>query len=100
MPAPTGVCSPNFRVVAEGIDIRYTHRFPCVKSDFEPIKCWLRPFNDTPQPKSKQNRCGYCECVKHIRHSDCPDSLRDYAVDTRATSLQPPPPRLTHYLRE
>jgi len=32
--APTGVCSPDCRVVAEGSDIRYSHRFPCLKSDF------------------------------------------------------------------
>jgi len=28
--APTGVCSPDSRVVAEGSDIRYSHRFPCL----------------------------------------------------------------------
>ena len=58
-PAPRGVCSPDCRVVAEGSEIRYAHRFPCLKSDFEPIKIWLRTFNDAPQPKSKQNRYGY-----------------------------------------
>jgi len=49
-------------------------------------------MNDASQPKSKQNRCGYCESVRHSRHSDCPDFLRDYAVNTRAASQQPPPP--------
>ena len=44
------------------------------------------------QPKSKQNRCGYCESVRHTRYSDCPDFLRDYAVNTRAASQQPHPP--------
>jgi len=90
--APTGVCSPDCRVVAEGSDIRYAHRFSCLKSDFEAINIWLRPRNDAPQPKSKQNRCGYCDSVRHNRHSDCPDFLRDYAVNTRAASQQPPPP--------
>jgi len=32
--APRGVCSPDCRVLAEGSDIRYEHRFPCLKSDF------------------------------------------------------------------
>jgi len=91
-PAPTGVCSPDFRVVAEGSDVRYAHWFPCLKSDFEPIKIWSRPLNDAPLLKSKQNRCGYCESVRHTRHSDCPDLLSDYAVNTRAASQQPPPP--------
>ena len=90
--APTGVCSPDCRVVAEGSDIRYEHRFPCLKSDFEAFNIWSRPRNDAPQPKSKQNRCGYCESVRHTRHSDCPDLLRDYAVNTRPASQQPPPP--------
>jgi len=90
--APTGVCSPDCRVVAEGRDIRYEHRFPCLKSDFEAINILSRPRNDAPQPKSKQNRCGYCESVRHTRHSDCPDFLRDYAVNTCAASQQPPPP--------
>jgi len=71
--APTGVCSPDCRVVAEGSDIRYEHRFPCLKSDFKAINIWSRPRNDPPQPKSKQNRCGYCESIRHTRHSDCPD---------------------------
>jgi len=53
--APTGVCSPDCRVVAEGSDIRYAHRFPCLKSDFEAINIWSRPRNDALQPKSKQN---------------------------------------------
>jgi len=91
-PAPPGVCSPDCRVVAEGSDIRYAHRFPCLKSNFELIKIWSRPLNDAPQPKSKQNRCGYCESVRHTRHSDCPDFLNDYAVSTRAASHQPPAP--------
>jgi len=51
--APTGVCSPDCRVVAEGSDICYKHRFPCLKSDFEAINIWSRPRNDPPQPKSK-----------------------------------------------
>jgi len=46
--APTGVCSPDCRVVAEGSDICYEHRFPCLKSDFEAINIWLRPRNDAP----------------------------------------------------
>ena len=78
--------------MAQARDIRYAHRFPCLKSDFEPIKIWLRPLNNAPEPKSKHNRCGYCESVRHTRHSDCPDYLRDYAVNTRAASQQPPPP--------
>ena len=90
--APTGVCSPDCRVMAEGSDIGYEHTFPCVKSDFEAINIWSRPRNDAPQPKSKQNRYEYCESVRHNRHSDCPDFLRDYAVNTRAASQQPPPP--------
>jgi len=56
--AATGVCSPDCTVAAEGSDIHYTHRFPCLKSDFEAINIWSRPRNDPPQPKSKQNRCG------------------------------------------
>ena len=87
-----GVCSPDYGVVAEGSDIRYKHRFPSLKSDFEPIQVWSRPLNDVPPPKSKQNRCGYCESVRHVRHSDCPDFLRDYVVNTHATIQQPPPP--------
>jgi len=90
--APTGVCSPDCRVVAEGSDINYAHRFPCLKSDFEVINIWSRPRNEAPQPKSKQNRCGYCDSVRHTRHNDCPDSLRDYAVNPRAATQQPPPP--------
>jgi len=88
----TGACSPDCRVVAEGSDIRYAHRFPCLKSDFEAINIWSRPRNDASQPKSKQNQCGYCESVRHTRHSDCPDFLRDFAVNTRAASQQPAPP--------
>jgi len=91
-PAPTSVCSPDCRVVAEGRDIRYGHRFPSLKSDLELIQIWSRPSNDTPQAKSKQNRCGYSESVRHPRHSDCSDVLRDYAVNTCAVSQQPPPP--------
>jgi len=30
--------------------------------------------------------------VRHTRHSDCPDFLREYAVNTPAASQQPPPP--------
>jgi len=78
--------------VAEGSDIRYKHRFPFLKSDFVPIQIWSRPLNDTAQPNSKQNRWGYCASARHTRHSDCPDFLRDYAVNTRAASQQPPPP--------
>jgi len=78
--------------VADGNDIHYAHRFPCLKSDFEPIKIWSTPLNDAPQLVSKQNRCVYYESVRHIRHSDCPDCLRDYAVNTRVASQQPPPP--------
>ena len=63
--APTGVCFPDYRVLAEGSDIRYLHRFPCLKSAFEAINIWSRPRNDAPQPKSKQNRCGYCESIRH-----------------------------------
>jgi len=48
VPAPTGVCSPDCRVVAEGSDIRYEDRFPCLKSDFEAINIWSRPSNDAP----------------------------------------------------
>jgi len=55
VPAPTAVCSPDCRVVAEGSNIRYAHRFPSLKSDFEPIKIWSRPLNNTHQPKPKQN---------------------------------------------
>jgi len=79
-------------VMAEGRDIRYEHRFPCLKSDFEAINIWSRPRNLAPQPKSKQNRCGYCESVRHTRDSYCPDFLRVYAVNTRAASQQPPAP--------
>jgi len=86
-----GVCSPDCRVVAEGSDIRYAHRFRWLKSDFERNKIWSRPLNDAPLPKSQQNRCGYYESVRHTRHSDCPDFLSDYAVNTRAASQQPPP---------
>jgi len=89
---PMGVCSPDSRVVGEGSDIRYAHRFPCHLSDFEAINIWSRRRNDPPHPKSKQNRCGYCESVRHTRHSDCPDFLRDYVVNTRAASQQPPSP--------
>jgi len=46
--APRGIGSPDCRVVAEGSDIRYAHRFPCLKSDFEAMNIWLRPKNDTP----------------------------------------------------
>jgi len=49
-PAPTGVCSPDCRVVAEGSDIGYEHRFSCLKSDLEAINIWSRPRNDAPQP--------------------------------------------------
>jgi len=91
-PAPTGVCCPDCRVVAEGSHIRYAHWFQCLKSDFEPIQIWSRPLNDPPPPKSKQNRCGYCQSVRHTRHSDCPDCLRDNAVNTCAASQPPPPP--------
>ena len=76
----------------EGSDIRYAHRFPYLNSDFEAINIWSRTGNDAPQPKSKQNRCGYCERVRHTRHSDFPDFLNDYAVNTRAAGQQPPPP--------
>jgi len=93
-PAASGVCSPDCRVVAEGSDIRYAHRFPCLKSDFEPINIWSRSLKDTPQPKSQQNRYGYCESVRHTRYSDCPDFLRDYEVNTLAVMQQPPPPLL------
>jgi len=78
--------------VAEGSDIRYAHWFPCRKSDFEAINIWSRPRNGAPQPKTKQNRCGYCQCVRHTRHSDCPNFVSDYAVNTRATSQQPSHP--------
>jgi len=90
--APMGVCSPDCRVVAEGSDIRYAHRFSCLKSDLGAINVWSRPRNDASQPKSKQNRCGYCESVRHTSHSDCPDFLRHYAVNTGAASQPPPPP--------
>ena len=89
---PAGVCSPDCRVVAEGSDIRYKHRFPCLKSDIEPIQILSRSLNDAPQRKSKPNRCGYCDSVRHTRHTDCPDFLRDYEVNTRAASQQRPPP--------
>ena len=56
------------------------------------INIWSRPRNDAPQPKAQQNRYGYCQSVRHTRHSDCPDFLRDYAVNTRPASQQPPPP--------
>jgi len=92
VPAPTGVCCPDCRVVAEGSDIHYAHRFSSLKHDFEPIKICSRSLNDAPQPKSKHYRCGYCESVRNIRHSDCPDFLRDYVVNTCAASHQPPPP--------
>jgi len=92
VPAPKGVCSPDCRVVAKGSYIRYVHRFPCLKSDFELIKIWSRSLNNTPPPKAKQNRWGYCESVRHTRYSNYPDLLRDYAVNTCATSQQPPPP--------
>jgi len=91
-PAPTGVCSPDCMVVAEGSDIRYVHRFPFLKSDFDPIQIRSRPLNHTPPPKSKQNQGGYCDSVRYTRHSDCPDFLRDYPVNTHAGSQQPPPP--------
>jgi len=81
--APTGVGSPDWRVVAEGSDIRYAYSFPCLKTDFQAINIWLRPRNDAPQPKANQNLSGYCESVRHSRQSDCPDFLRDYAVNTR-----------------
>jgi len=90
--APTGVCSPDCRVVAEGSDMRSEYRFPCLKSDFEAINIWSRARNDAPPRKSKQTRCGYCESVRHTRYNYCPDFLRDYAVNTRAASQQPPPP--------
>jgi len=90
--APTGVCSPHCKVVAEISDIRYGHRFPGLKSDFEAINICSRNRNATSQPKSKQNRGGYCESVRHTRHSDCPDCSRDYAVNTCAASRQSPPP--------
>ena len=90
--APTGACSTDCRVVAEGTNIRYAHRFPCLKSDFEPIKIWSRPLNKAPQPKSKQHRCGYCESVRHTRQSDCPDFLTAYMVNTRTASQQLPAP--------
>jgi len=79
-------------VVAEGSAIRYAQRFPCLKSDLELIKIWGRPLNNAPLPKSKRNRCGYCESVRHTRHSNCPDFLSDYAVNTLAASQQAPPP--------
>jgi len=77
--------------VAEGRDIHYAHRFPCLQRDFEVINIGSRPRNDASQPKSKPNRCGYCESVRHTRHRDCPDFVRDYAVNTHAASQQPPP---------
>ena len=51
--APTGVCSPDCRVVAEGSDIRFSDRFPYLKSDFEAINIWSRPRNDAPPAKVK-----------------------------------------------
>jgi len=99
-PASRGACSPDCRVVAERSDIRYAHRFPCLKSDFELIQTLSRPLNDTPQPKSNQNLCGYGESVRHTRHNDCPDFLRDYAINTRAASQQSPPQPSNPYLRE
>jgi len=87
-----GVCSHDCRVVAEGSDFRYEHRFPCLKSALEAINIWSRPSNDAPQPKSKLNRCGYCESVRHTRHSDRPDFLKDYAVNTRAARQLSSPP--------
>ena len=90
--APMAVCSPDSRVVAEGSDIHYPHRFPCLKSDFEAINIWSRPRNEAPQPKAKQNRYGYGERVRHTSHIDCPEFLRDYAVNAPAASQQAPPP--------
>ena len=78
--------------MAEGSDIRYEYRFPSLNSDFEAINVSSRPRNDAHQPKSKQNRGGYCESVRHTRNSYSPDFLRDYAVNTRAASQQPPLP--------
>ena len=78
--------------MAEGSDIGYAHRFPCLKTDFKVINIRARPLKDASQPKSKQNRCGHCESVRHTRHSDCPDFLNHYAVNTRGASQQPPPP--------
>ena len=51
--APKCLCSPDCMVVAEGSDIRYAHRFPCLKSDFEGLNIWSRPRNDAPPPKAK-----------------------------------------------
>jgi len=99
-PAPTEVCCLECIVLAEGSDIRYAQMFPYLNCDFEPIKNWLRALKDTPRIKSKQNGCGYRERMRYTRHSACPDSLRDYWVNTRAVSQQPPPDSLTHYLRE
>jgi len=90
-PASTGNCSPDCRDVAEGSDNPYAHRFPCLRSDFEPIKIQLRPLKEAPQRKSKQNRCGYSASVRHTRHSDSTDFVRDNSVNTRAVSQQPPP---------
>jgi len=94
-PALRGVCSPDHRVVAEGSDIRYAHRFPCLKSDWKLSKISLRPLNNARQPKSKLNGCGYCESVRHTRHSDCPEFLRDYAVNSCGAWQQRPPPPST-----
>ena len=91
-PVPMGLYSRDCRVVAERSYIRNRHRFPFLKSDFEPIQVWSRPLNDVPPPRSKKNPCGYCESVRHTRHSDCPDYLSEYAVNTRAASQQPPLP--------
>ena len=90
-PAPTVVCSLHCRVVAEGSDIAYADRLPCLKSDFETIKIRLRPLNHAPQAKSNQTRCRYCQSVRHTSHNDCPDFLEGYAVNTRAAIQQPPP---------
>jgi len=98
--APTGVCSPDCRVVAEGSDIRYSHRFRCLKSDFEAINIWSRHRNDAPHPKSKQNRCGYCECVRHTTHSDCPGFYETMRLTLLPLANNLLPHRLTHYLRE
>jgi len=89
---PTSVCSPDYRVVAEGSDIRYAHRVSCLNSDIEAINVWSRPRNEAPQPNSILNICGFCESVRHTRDSDCPDFLNNYAVNTRAARQQPPPP--------
>ena len=51
-----------------------------------------KTFERRSSVKVKHHRYGYCETLKHTRHSDCPDFLNDYAVNTPAASQQPPPP--------